>query len=124
MNIITIITLLAIGVGIGLLVMFLLNKFSKMSDDDKIRLIQNWLLGAVILAEKQLGSGTGEAKLALVFQWFSEKFPAIAMLMTEEQFNEYVKEALKRMRKMMENNEAINNYLVGLQLSGEDQDLR
>ncbi len=113
-----------IGIGIGLLIMFLINKFTNLSENDKIRLIQNWLLGAVILAEKELGSGTGAAKLALVFQKFTEKFPAIAMLMTEEQFNSYVNEALNKMRKMMENNEAINNYLIGLQINGEDQDNR
>ena len=113
-----------IGIGIGLLAMFLINKFTNLSENDKIRLIQNWLLGAVILAEKELGSGTGAAKLALVFQKFTEKFPAIAMLMTEEQFNSYVNEALSKMRKMMENNEAINNYLIGLQINGDDQNNR
>lgn len=113
---------LVIGIGIGLLGMFLINKFSNMSEDDKVRLIQNWLLGAVILAEKELGSGTGAAKLALVFQKFTEKFPTIAMLMTEEQFNNYVNQALAKMRQMMEKNQAISNYLIGLQI--EDQDNR
>lgn len=124
MSISLVIVITLIAIGIGMLIMFCINKFTNMTNDDKIRLIQNWLLGAVILAEKQLGSGTGEAKLALVFQWFTEKFPKISMLMTEEQFDNYVKEALKKMRKMMSDNEAINNYLIGLQLQGEDQDLR
>ena len=42
--------------------------------------IAEWLTYAVSEAEKQLGGGTGQLKLRLVYDWFVEKFPVVSSI--------------------------------------------
>lgn len=75
--------------------------------------IKKWLLWAVMEAEKELGSGTGQAKLLLVYNWFVDVFPFPAKFISFEVFSKWVDVALAEMRKMMGDNQAIKKLIGG-----------
>lgn len=74
--------------------------------------MKEWLKYAVSIAEKELGSGTGQLKLRQVYNSFVEKYKWISVLISFEKFSELVDEALEWMRNEMEKNEKINNYIT------------
>lgn len=77
---------------------------------DKVR---EWLLYAVTLAEKELGSGTGAIKLRYVYDMFTVKFPWLVRLISFELFSEMVDEALDEMSYLLSCNEAVEEYVAG-----------
>lgn len=79
-------------------------KFSKEPTERKIRMIKEWLLFAVIQAEKELGGGTGQVKLRYVWDMFIKTFPALAPVVSFELFSKLVDEALDQMRHLLETN--------------------
>lgn len=86
---------------IAVVVFILLYKFCGI---EKVRV---WLLEAVCLAEKELGSGTGKLKLVTVYSMFIEKFPKFSKIMPFTLFSKLVDEALEIMREWLECNQAI-----------------
>lgn len=87
-------------------------KLVKTPKDQIIEQVMGWLLQAVLLAEKEYGSGTGALKLSSVYDKFCEKLPWAAKLLTFEEFGVYVDKALVTMRLMLENNNAIASIVV------------
>ena len=75
--------------------------------------IKEWLLWAVSEAEAKLGSGTGQLKLREVYDKFTSKYPVISLFVPFNTFSMWVDEALDEMRKLIENNKAINDYIKG-----------
>ncbi len=75
--------------------------------------VQEWLLGVVTEAEKQLGSGTGQLKLRLVYDKFLEKFPLLSVLVPFKMFSEMVDKALAKMRLMLAGNSLAHSYVEG-----------
>lgn len=75
--------------------------------------IQGWLLQAVLLAEKDYGSGTGKLKLSAVYDKFVEKFPWLAKITTFSTFSEYVDDALDEMKDILAKNSAIAQIVEG-----------
>lgn len=75
--------------------------------------VQEWLLGVVTEAEKQLGSGTGQLKLRQVYDKFLQKFPLLSVLVPFKMFSEMVDKALERMRTMLESNSFVQSYVEG-----------
>ena len=75
--------------------------------------VKEWLLLAVIEAEKMFGGQTGQIKLRYVFDLFVQRFPAIASKISFETFSSWVDEALVTMRKMIESNKVIDNFIKG-----------
>ena len=71
--------------------------------------VQEWLLGVVTEAEKQLGSGTGQLKLRQVYDKFLEKFPLLSVLVPFKM----VDKALERMRLMLAGNSYAQSYVEG-----------
>ena len=92
---------------LGLLAMFVCMFFVRLND------VQEWLLGVVTEAEKQLGSGTGQLKLRQVYDKFLEKFPLLSVLVPFNMFAEMVDKALERMRAMLESNSFAQPYVEG-----------
>ena len=80
---------------------------------ERIAVFEEWLKYAVTEAEKELGSGTGQIKLRLVYSMALERFPWIERMMTFEDFSAYVDEALIWMRKQIEVNKDIRAYTEG-----------
>lgn len=74
---------------------------------------KEWLKYAVCVAEEELGSGTGQLKLRMVYDMFVEKFPALASVLPFNIFSKWVDLALEWMREQLEKNEMIKLKIEG-----------
>lgn len=104
--------IVAAGAVIGAAV-FAVRKFLGLPTEQKIANFQEWLKWAVAEAERQLGSGTGQLKLRLVYDMAVEKFPWITKIVTFEEFSMWVDEALIWLDKQLESNKAVINMIKG-----------
>ena len=86
-------------------------KFYDKPTEEQIAKVKEWLLFAVIMAEKDLGEGTGALKLRYVYDAFVERFPAIAQAVSFEVFSFWVDEVLDEMRDLLKSNGDIENYV-------------
>ena len=77
------------------------------------RKVLEWLKYAVTEAEKQLGEKTGQLKLRQVYDWFVAKFPVLAAVVPFRVFSAWVDAALETMRKRLEDNRNVANYVGG-----------
>lgn len=100
---------IAVGIAIGIAVYH----FAKLPRADQLKKVRKWLLGAVIEAEKALGSGTGQLKLRKVYDLFLTRFSWLAKLITFEMFSDMVTDALDEMQELLKNNPAVVLYLAG-----------
>ena len=85
----------------------------KMPKEQRWKKVSAWLKYAVTEAEKSLGSGTGQLKLAMVYDMFLSKFPFVKAIMPYATFLVLVDAALDWMRKALEENEKLNAYVAG-----------
>ena len=91
--------------------MVFISNFATLPKSEKLQQIQGWLLGAVTLAEKEFGSGTGKIKLSSVYDKFVERFPWFAKTVTFEEFSNYVDIALVEMRRLLATNKKISDIV-------------
>ena len=70
--------------------------------------VKNWLVFVVSVAERELGSGTGQLKLRRVYNQFVLQFPKLSMIISFARFSELVDDALDIMKKMLENEKIAN----------------
>lgn len=75
--------------------------------------VKEWLLYAVIEAEKELGSGTGPVKLRSVYDMFITKFPKLSVFISFNTFSEWVDVALDYMEKLLADNKDVKAILKG-----------
>ena len=92
-------------------IIFIICNFLTQTRNNQILKIKEWLIYACIQAEKELGSKTGKIKLRYVYDLFISKYRFISCLISFEAFSILVDEALDQMRKMIEQNIAIENYI-------------
>ena len=85
--------------------------FFKLSRERQKEIISEWLLLAVIKAEKELGSGTGQVKLRYVYDLFIDKFKVMSMFITFSQFSLMVDNALVVMKLMLTDNKNVQEYI-------------
>ena len=85
--------------------------FVKLPKEKKIANIKEWLKFAVVDAEKELGSGTGQLKLRMVYNMAVKQFPFIVQLIPFDIFSGWVDEALDWMRCQLTENEAAQSYI-------------
>lgn len=97
---------LAIGgvIGVIVIVYLIVNQKKKVIE---------WLKYAVTEAEKLLGEKTGQLKLRQVYDWFVEVFPVVAAFLPFRVFSSWVDVALETMRKWLEDNQSVANYVEG-----------
>jgi hypothetical protein len=95
-----------IGIAIAALYYFM-----TLSKDKQIQMVKNWLLLAVVEAEKALGSGTGQLKLRYVYDLFITRFKYLSLVISFSQFSMLVDEALDTMKDMIANNKQVENYI-------------
>lgn len=88
-------------------------KFAKLPTDEQINAVKEWLVGVVVEAERELGSGTGALKLRQVYDLFVIRFPWMAKIVSFDTFAMWVDDALVVMRDMLENNQAVKEYVNG-----------
>lgn len=97
-------------IGLGVLGV-LLYSFFRLGKKRQIEIISEWLLLAVIKAEKELGSGTGQVKLRFVYDLFIDKFKFASMFITFSQFSIMVDAALITMKTMLTDNKQVQEYV-------------
>jgi len=90
-----------------------IKKFANLPSDEQIRKVKEWLLYAVTMAEKELGSGTGALKLRYVYSMFVDKFPELANIVSFETFSVWVDEVLEQMKQILATNKDIEAYVEG-----------
>lgn len=88
-------------------------KFFELPTSTQIKKIKEWLLWAVCMAEKELGSGTGTLKLRYVWDLFIQKFPMASKFITFDMFSSLVDEAIEEMKKLLEQNDKIEKFIIG-----------
>lgn len=106
------VTIVALAACIVAIYVFI-RDFCLLPNDERLIRVKEWLLYAVTEAEKELGSGTGKLKLRKVYDMFLDKFGDISRLITFDMFSEMVDGALEEMRKLLETNKDINEYVYG-----------
>ena len=97
---------------IGGAILFIVN-FCKAGQAQQMQMISEWLVLAVVQAEKELGGKTGEIKLRYVYDKFLQRFNKVANFITFEQFSEMVDVALDRMKILLSSNAVIAHYVKG-----------
>jgi len=103
--------LILVLLGSAGLLAFQIKDFLKLSPEDQLVNLRNWLLFAVVQAEKELGSGTGRIKLAYVYKMFLDTFPKYAEIITFETFSKVVDTALDEMKAILANNTNLKSYI-------------
>lgn len=92
-------------------VISLIVTFFKLTKEQQKKRIMEWLLYAVSMAEKDLGSGTGKLKLRYVYDWFIVKFPWISIFVSFETFSKWVDDSLQEMKHLLDTNKSIDEYI-------------
>ena len=85
--------------------------FVKLPKEKQIANIKEWLKYAVVQAEKELGSGTGQLKLRMVYDMAVNEFPFLVELVPFNIFSGWVDESLDWMRDQLAENKAAQNYV-------------
>ena len=98
----------------AVVIVFAAIRFFKSGTEKQIAKLREWLLYATSLAEKELGGGTGKLKLRFVYDMFIVKFPWLAKIISFERFSMIVDESLEEMNKLLSTNDAVANYIVGI----------
>lgn len=75
-----------------------------------------WLLYAVLEAEKEFGSKTGQIKLRYVYDWFIKTYPFLSKFISFKEFGEMVDTSLEDMRHLINTNTAIFDYVGGCEV--------
>lgn len=77
----------------------------------QLQKVKQWLLYAVIEAEKKMGGGTGEIKLRYVYDKFLTIFPRMSLFVSFDLFKTLVDEALQKAKDLLQQNEKLKNYV-------------
>ena len=88
-------------------------KFINLGKEHQITKVKEWLLFAVVQAEKELGEGTGQIKLRYVYDMFVSKFKFVQFLVSFDEFSEMVDDSLDIMRGMLTTNNKVKEYIGG-----------
>lgn len=75
------------------------------------RSVVAFLLQAVVMAEKDLGSGTGKIKLSVVYGNFIEKYPIFSKIIPFPVFSAWVDAVLEDMKDILSKNEKAKAYV-------------
>lgn len=76
-------------------------KFLGLPRGEQLIKIKEWLLWAIVEAEKELGSGTGPVKLRFVWDLFISKFPLVSKFITFDLFKSLVDDALVQLKVIL-----------------------
>lgn len=74
---------------------------------------KQWLLWAVIEAEKELGHNTGKLKLRKVYERFISCFPKLAFFVTFNKFEKWADEAVDEMKQLLKENKEVRSIVEG-----------
>ena len=105
--------LLVVIISVIVLAVRATKKFSELPSEEQVKKVKEWLLWAVVLAEKELGAGTGQVKLRLVYDRWIERFPSLVAVVSFDLFASWVDEALEQMRHLLETNPKVRAFVEG-----------
>lgn len=97
-------------------------RFVQLPSAAQLEKVQNWLLLAVSEAERELGGGTGELKLRLVYDKFLGKFPWLAKVIPFKRFVAMVRKALEEMEAVLADNPKVREYVEGPEDMEEEEE--
>lgn len=106
-------TLLVVVLAAIVCVTVYMKKFADKPTEEQIKALKEWMLWITIEAERQLGGGTGKAKLRFCYNEFCKTFSWMAKIMTFDEFSCMIDSVLIDMRKLLETNQAIKGYVNG-----------
>lgn len=86
-------------------------KFIVLPSDQQQKKIKLILLDLVLKAEAALGSKTGRAKRAQVYNLLIEKIPFLIFFMSEEQYDDLLDDTLEEMKDILSNNNNLKEAL-------------
>lgn len=86
-------------------------KFFNQPSSKQVAKVKEWLLLAVLEAEKQFGSGTGQLKLRSVYDLFVSRFPWVAKIVSFSTFSGWVDEALDKVEDWLKE-DAVAEYVA------------
>lgn len=104
-----VIALICLGAMAGIAVY----NFAMIPTNEQLNKVREWLILAVVEAERAMGGGTGAIKLRMVYGLFLDKFPWLVKVISFDQFSKMVDEALDVMREMLQNNKAVKEFVSG-----------
>lgn len=104
-------SLLVVAVAAVISVVIYVKGFATLPTDEQIAKVKEWLLYAVVEAEKELGGGTGQIKLRYVYDMFITKFPALVNVISFDMFSKLVDEALENMKHLLDTNSKVADYV-------------
>ncbi len=99
------------AVALGAVGGVLTYKFFKQPTSKQVAKVKEWLLVAVVEAEKKFGSGTGKLKLRSVYDLFVARWPWLAKIVTFETFSGWVDEALDTVEDWLKD-DAVAEYVA------------
>lgn len=85
--------------------------FYKEPKSKRIENVREWVLWAVVEAEKKYKGGTGALKLHAVYNMACERFKWLPSVVTFDTFSQWVDEALIWMRVQLTSNENVKSYI-------------
>lgn len=103
--------LLVILIGTVFIAVKGMKDFSKLPSEEQLKKVKAYLLFVVLQCEKELGKGTGKAKLSMAYSMFVEHFPSLVPILPFEVFSDMVDEVLVEMRNLLETNLDIKAYV-------------
>ena len=106
-------SLLIVIVSAAAVVTAFVKRFSELPSQEQIYKVKQWLLFAVISAEREFATGTGVIKLRYVYDLFIKAFPSLTPLVPFDIFKIWVDEALDQMKHLIDTNKNINDYIAG-----------
>ena len=105
-DIIMYIILGVIGAAALAFVIYKIVQIAKMKPEERKELIKTYLKGLVAEAEKQIGAGNGDLKLAQVEEWFNKKAPMVLKIVLsilgKENLKDLIEDALKEIKESFE----------------------
>lgn len=102
-----IVTLIFAVVLLGLIGMAIYADIKRKNADN----VKRWLRWAVVQAEKDFGSNTGQLKLMFVYNLMICRFPLIGKMIPFSTFSSWVDEALRWMNEQLDINDSIKKVV-------------
>ena len=113
---------LAIAILAILIIAFIsLITYIKLPNSKKAKKVKEWLLFAVVQAEKELVSGSGQLKLRYVYNLALSKFPIFIKLIPFELFSSFVDGALQQLENLIEDSEGVKKYIEKILEKGDEE---
>lgn len=112
--------LLVAAFAVLFLAFFAARVFVKLPTATQISTLKEWLKYAVTMAEKELGNGTGQLKLRMVYDLFTDKFLGLSSFISFDTFSGYVDEALEWLNAQLSSNKAMSAYVSGEKTESEE----